>query len=69
MMIYYYLIIMLIIIIMFEPEGILSNFKKKDFRLDVARNHFSNRVVSVWNGLPEHVAFKGRIDAHSLALG
>ena len=33
----------------------LSNFKKNAFRLDVARNHFCNRVVSLWNGLPEYV--------------
>ena len=33
----------------------LSNLKKPAFRLDVARNHFCNRVVSLWNGLPEHV--------------
>ena len=37
--------------------------KRKAFRLDVARNHFCNRVVSVWNGLPEHV-----VTAASLTL-
>ena len=35
----------------------------KCFRLDVARNHFCNRVASVWNGLPEHV-----VTAASLTL-
>ena len=33
------------------------------FRLDVARNHFCNRVVSLGNGLPEHV-----VTAASLTL-
>ena len=37
--------------------------KRKAFRLYVARNHFCNRVVSVWNGLPEHV-----VTAASLTL-
>ena len=36
---------------------------RKAFRLDVARNHFCNRVASVWNGLPEHV-----VTAASLTL-
>ena len=54
MMMHYYLIIMLIII-MFFIRGHTLKLKKKAFRLDVARNHFCNRVVSVWNGLPEHV--------------
>ena len=33
------------------------------FRLDVARNNFCNRVVSLWNGLPEHA-----VTAASLTL-
>ena len=41
----------------------LLGLKRKAFRLDVARNHFCYRVVSVWNGLPEHV-----VTAASLTL-
>ena len=36
-------------------RGHILKLKKNAFRLDVARNHFCNRVVSAWNGLPEHV--------------
>ena len=36
-------------------RGHTLKLKTNAFRLDVARNHFCNRVVSVWNGLPEHV--------------
>ena len=36
-------------------RGHTLKLKKNAFRLDVAINHFCNRVVSVWNGLPEHV--------------
>ena len=44
-------------------RGHTLKLKKNAFRLDVARNHFCNRVVSVWNGLPEHV-----VTAASLTL-
>ena len=44
-------------------RGHTFKLKKNAFRLDVARNHFCNRVVSVWNGLPEHV-----VTAASLTL-
>ena len=44
-------------------RGHTVKLKKNAFRLDVARNHFCNRVVSVWNGLPEHV-----VTAASLTL-
>ena len=44
-------------------RGHTLKLKKHDFRLDVARNHFCNRVVSLWNGLPEHV-----VTAASLTL-
>ena len=44
-------------------RGHTFKLKRKAFRLDVARNHFCNRVVSVWNGLPEHV-----VTAASLTL-
>ena len=44
-------------------RGHTLKLKRKAFRLDVARNHFCNRVVSVWNGLPEHV-----VTAASLTL-
>ena len=64
MTMYYYLIIMLLIIIMFQPDDVLSNVTKCNaFRLDVARNHVCNRVVSVLNGLPVHV-----VTADSLIL-
>ena len=40
-------------------------------RLNIRANSFSNRVVNVWNNLPEQVvmapslnAFKGRLNAH-----
>ena len=36
-------------------RGHTLKLKKHAFRLDVARNNFCNRVVSLWNGLPEHV--------------
>ena len=36
-------------------RGHTLKLKKNAFRLHVARNHFWNRVVSLWNGLPEHV--------------
>ena len=36
-------------------RGHTLKLKKPAFRLDVARNHFCNRMVSLWNGLPEHV--------------
>ena len=26
-----------------------------NWKLDVARNHFCDRVVSLWKGVPEHV--------------
>ena len=44
-------------------RGHTLKLKKHAFRLDVARNHFFNRVVSLWNGLPEHV-----VTASSLTL-
>ena len=44
-------------------RGHTLKLKKHAFRLDVARNHFCNRVVSLWNGLPEHV-----VTAASLTL-
>ena len=44
-------------------RGHTLKLKRKAFRLDVARNHVCNRVVSVWNGLPEHV-----VTAASLTL-
>ena len=31
---------------------------RRSFRLDVARNHFCNRVVPLWNSLPSHVVNK-----------
>ena len=34
-------------------RGHTLKLKKHAFRLDVARNHFCNRVVCLWNGLPE----------------
>ena len=33
----------------FEFDSVIN------WKLDVARNHFCDRVVSLWNGLPEHV--------------
>ena len=40
-------------------------------RLNIRGNYFSNRVVNLWNGLPEKVvsapsvdAFKARLDKH-----
>ena len=44
-------------------RGHTLKLKKNAFRLYVARNHFCNLVVSVWNGLPEHV-----VTAASLTL-
>ena len=44
-------------------RGHTLKLKKHAFRLDVARNHFCNRVVSLWNGLPEYV-----VTAASLTL-
>ena len=44
-------------------RGYTLKLKKNAFRLDLARYHFCNRVVSVWNGLPEHV-----VTAASLTL-
>ena len=42
---------------------------KKRFRLDVAKYSFGNRVINLWNRLPDEVvrdgsvdAFKGRLD-------
>ena len=32
--------------------------KTRSFRLYVARNHFCNRVVPLWNSLPSHVVNK-----------
>ena len=51
----YYLIITLNYNYHVLTRGHTLKLKKNAFRLDVARNHFCNRVVSVWNGLPEHV--------------
>ena len=44
-------------------RGHTLKLKKHAFRLDVARNHFGDRVVSLWNGLPEYV-----VSAASLTL-
>ena len=39
-------------------RGQAFNLKTRSFRLDVARNHFCNRVVLLWNSLPAHVVNK-----------
>ena len=39
-------------------RGQAFNLKTRSFRLDVARNHFCNRVVPLWNSLPAHVVNK-----------
>ena len=45
-------------------RGHTLKLKQNAFRLnDVTRNHFCNRVVSLWNGLPEYV-----VTAASLTL-
>ena len=45
-------------------------------RLDLRKNFFSQRVISSWNSLPQHVVdatsvntFKNRLDAHWKAIG
>ena len=44
--------------IIYQPEATHSNLKKRSVRLDIARNHFSNRVVSLCNGLPDRIIVK-----------
>ena len=39
-------------------RGHAFKLKTRSFRLDVARNHFCNRVVPLWNSLPVHVVNK-----------
>ena len=39
-------------------RGHAFKLKTRSFRLDVARNHFCNRVVPLWNSLPSHVVNK-----------
>ena len=39
-------------------RGHVFKLKTRSFRLDIARNHFCNRVVPLWNSLPAHVVNK-----------
>ena len=39
-------------------RGHAFKLKTRSFRLDVARNHFCNRVVPLWNSLPAYVVNK-----------
>ena len=52
-------------------RGNSMKLEKKRPRLNIRGNYFSNRVVNLWNGLPEKVvtapsvdAFKARLDRH-----
>ena len=54
-----------------RTRGHFLKIKKKQCRLDVRKNFFTNRVVDPWNKLPEHVisssslsSFKSRLDKH-----
>ena len=54
-----------------DTRGHSKKLAKDRSRLDIRRMFFSQRVVSVWNGLPEAVVtapslncFKNRLDAH-----
>lgn len=35
---------------------------KKPFRPNITKNVFSNRIIEVWNDLPEHVVNSGNIN-------
>ena len=41
-----------------NTRGHAFKLKTRSFRLDIARNHFCNRVVPLWNSLPAHVVNK-----------
>ena len=41
-----------------NTRGHAFKLKTSSFRLDIARNHFCNRVVPLWNSLPAHVVNK-----------
>ena len=52
-----------------KDRGHTYKIVKNSFRLDVTKNFFSNRVVDVWNELPQYVvdaetvnSFKARLD-------
>ena len=52
-----------------EPRQLV--LKKERFRIDVRRNFFTDRVVDIWNHLPDHIKnatnvnmFKTRIEAY-----
>ena len=39
-------------------RGHAFKLKTRSFRLDIARNHFCNRVVPLWNSLPSNIVNK-----------
>ena len=39
-------------------RGHAFKLKTRSFRLDIARNHFCNRVVPLWNSLPSNIINK-----------
>ena len=52
-----------------KVRGHTYKIVKNNFRLDVRKNFFSNRVVDAWNELPQYVvdaetgnSFKARLD-------
>ena len=50
-------------------RGNSLKLEKKRWRLNIRGNYFSNRVVNLWNGLPEHVVSAPSVDAFKTRLG
>ena len=51
-----------------EPEEILRNYSKKQFRLDLRKIFFSQRVVGEWNSLSKEIVTSETVNQFRVRL-